>query len=46
MSMDHGMEPPSTAPVTARNDIDISAMTEEEQIAYALQMSMTPDGKS
>lgn len=49
MSMDQGiMEPPATAPPAAMTDtIDISAMTEEEQIAYAMRMSMqtTPSGK-
>jgi len=52
MSMDQNlMEPPATAPPatdrasTMSQPVDISAMTEEEQIAYALQMSMqTPDG--
>ena len=47
MSMDPGlMEPPATAPPSTTapmtRDVDISAMTEEEQIAYALQMSMQP----
>ena len=56
MSMDQGlMEPPATAPpsteMTASSlsqQVDISAMTEDEQIAYALQMSMqpSPDGKN
>jgi len=44
MSMEQGggVAPPSTAPVGQQ---DISSMTEDEQIAYALQMSMqtTPD---
>ena len=52
MSMDQNlMEPPATAPpatdmASSRSQpVDISAMTEEEQIAYALQMSMqTPEG--
>ena len=51
MSMDQTlMEPPATAPPStvapAARDVDISSMTEEEQIAYALQMSMqaTPSG--
>lgn len=51
MSMDQTlMEPPATAPPStvapASRDVDISSMSEEEQIAYALQMSMqaTPSG--
>lgn len=44
MSMDPDVEPPATAPA-AGAEIDFAAMTEEEQIAYALQMSMqtTPE---
>jgi len=44
MSMDPDVEPPATAPA-AGQEVDIAAMTEEEQIAYALQMSMqtTPE---
>ena len=47
MSMDQSiMEPPATAPPATdmasslSRAVDISSMTEEEQIAYALQMSM------
>jgi len=42
MSVDQEMmHPPATAPPASGNRaVDISAMTEEEQIAYAMQMSM------
>jgi len=45
MSMDPDVEPPATAPAARNDNVDIAAMTEEEQIAYALQMSMqtTPE---
>ncbi|CAK8671390.1 unnamed protein product [Clavelina lepadiformis] len=43
MSMDQKMvQPPATAPPAPVTTVDISAMTEEEQIAYAMQMSMQP----
>ena len=45
MSMDPDVEPPATAPASGQ-EIDFASMTEDEQIAYALQMSMqtTPEG--
>jgi len=44
MSMDPDVEPPATAPASGQ-EIDFASMTEDEQIAYALQMSMqtTPE---
>lgn len=36
----------STAGPSGSNDVDVSAMTEEEQIAYALQMSMADGGSA
>lgn len=42
LAMSMGQEVPSTAPPGGRR-VDISAMSEEEQIAYAMRMSMQED---
>lgn len=46
LAMSMGQEVPSTAPARGRGIVDISQMSEEEQIAYALQMSVQDEDES
>lgn len=40
MSMEEGGAAPAAAPAASRMPVDFANMTEDEQIAFAMQMSM------